>query len=81
MAAWASLKYHGESLGVPAMSNTADVFLCFWLMGHYAAVHLHDLQLNGWLLVLLVSLAVWRGALWLHTHPEVAIRALLWQAA
>ena len=80
-AAWCVLKFYGQTLALPAMSNTADVFMCFWLMFHYSVTHLRDLEFSGWVLVLMLSATVWRIALWLHTHPEYMVRAMLWQAA
>jgi len=55
--------------GLPGMSNTATVFLVLWLMEKYADLHLES-EWNGWVLVLALSVTVWRSALWLHSRPE-----------
>jgi hypothetical protein len=55
--------------GLPGMANTASVFLVLWSMEKYADLHLEQ-QWNGWVLVLAVSVAAWRAALWLHCRPD-----------
>jgi hypothetical protein len=55
--------------GLPGMANTATVFLVLWLVEKYADVHLES-EWNGWVLVLVLSVAAWRGALWLHSRPQ-----------
>ena len=58
----------GAALDLPGMANTATIFAVFWAMYHYASFHV-EAKWSGWVLVLAASVAAWRGALWLHTHP------------
>ena len=76
LVAYLVLKFFGGALSLPGMSNTADVFLVFWAMGTYSIVHTVGLKWNGWALVLLLSVTVWRLALWLNTHPEAVMHLM-----
>ena len=53
---------------LPGLANTAVTFTVLWLVEKYAELHL-EAQWNGWVLLLLVSLIAYKGALWLHNHP------------
>ena len=55
--------------GLAGMANTATVFLVLWLVEKYADFHV-ELDWNVWVLVLVLSVAAWRGALWLHSRPQ-----------
>lgn len=69
----------GTAFDLPGMANTAAVFAVFWLLYHYASFHV-EAKWSGWVLVFVASLAAWRGALWLHTHPGF-VAACFTQAA
>lgn len=58
----------GGVCGVPGLANTAVTFTVLWLVEKYAELHL-EAQWNGWVLLLLISLIAYKGALWLHNHP------------
>lgn len=55
--------------GLPGMANTATVFMVLWLVEKYADFHVTSAW-NGWVLVLVLSVATWRGALRLHSSPD-----------
>ena len=60
----------GLTSGLDGVSNTATVFLVLFLVDKYAEFHM-DMEWSGWVLVLLMSLIMWRSALWLHAHPGI----------
>ena len=55
--------------GAPGLTNTAVTFGVLWALEKYTELH-QEQGWNGWLLVLCVSLAVYRASLWLHDRPE-----------
>ena len=63
-----ALNCAGQTLGLVGMANTSTTFTCLWLLDKYADFHM-EMKWNGWVLLLLMSCAVWRASLWLHTHP------------
>lgn len=58
----------GQTLGLIGMTNAATTFTCLFVLEKYVDFHT-DSRWNGWVLVLLVSLAAWKGSLWLHENP------------
>uniref|UniRef100_A0A0G4I0G0 Uncharacterized protein n=1 Tax=Chromera velia CCMP2878 TaxID=1169474 RepID=A0A0G4I0G0_9ALVE len=62
--------FFGNVLGLEGLRNSALVFGVLWIVEKYCELHT-KLKLNGWFLILSLSLVLWRGALWLHQHPDV----------
>eukprot|EP00040_Diaphanoeca_grandis_P031858 m.191558 g.191558 ORF g.191558 m.191558 type:complete len:650 (-) comp32436_c0_seq1:130-2079(-) len=63
----------GEALALTGMYNTAWVMLFFYATMQYSYFHRTIVRWNVWVLVLVISLTVWRAALWLHTHPGFVV--------
>ena len=58
----------GRTFGLVGMANASTTFACLFILEKYAEFHT-DQGWNGWVLMLLVSLAAWCGSLWLHENP------------
>ena len=61
----------GRVLGMPGLTNVATSFGALWAAEKW--VELSQLDVNFFVLVLGGSVATWRGALWLHAHPEFVV--------
>jgi hypothetical protein len=59
----------GLVLGLVGLTNTSCVFFVLWLVHKYGEFH-REVGWNGWVLLLLLSLLAWRGALFLHVNPQ-----------
>lgn len=59
----------GATSRMPGLYNTAATFLLLWIGEKYCELHL-EAKWNGWLLVLVASVALYRAALAMHDHPE-----------
>ena len=59
----------GPVMGLAGMTNAANTFAVLYVVDKYAEYHLSR-EWNGWVLVLLVSVAVWQGSLFLSQHPQ-----------
>ena len=59
----------GPVLGLEGMTNAANTFAVLYVLNKYAEFHLSS-DWNGWVLVLLVSVIVWQGSLFLSQHPQ-----------
>eukprot|EP00756_Hemistasia_phaeocysticola_P025073 Hpha_TRINITY_DN15987_c2_g1::TRINITY_DN15987_c2_g1_i1::g.72297::m.72297 len=64
--------FWGNLFAIPSLTNTAYVFVVMYLVEKYTEIHI-DLGLNGWVLVLALSLLVWRVSLYLHVHPDIIV--------
>lgn len=64
--------YTGLVLGLPGLANTAILFAVLYGMERYRDLHMTN-DWNLWVLFLMGSLVLWRGSLWLHTHPEFVV--------
>jgi len=62
----------GYSYGMAGMANTAITFLVLWVMEKYCEAHYYN-EWNGWVLVLLGSIALYGIAMWLHGHPDFVV--------
>ena len=51
------------------MANASTTFTVLYLLDKYAEFHV-EMRWNGWVLMLLLSLAAWRCSLFLHSHPQ-----------
>jgi len=58
----------GWVCGAAGLANTACTFTALWVMEKYAELHM-EARWNGWVLLLLMSLCAYKGALWLHANP------------
>ena len=58
----------GHTFGLVGMANTATTFAVLWIVEKYGEFHLENAW-NGWVLLLMLSVAAWRGSLYLHAHP------------
>lgn len=68
--------FFGMMLDLSGMYNTACVFGVLWVVYHYSYFHLMERKWDGWILVLIISLIMWRLALWLHLHPNFIIACI-----
>jgi hypothetical protein len=59
----------GHMLGMPGLANTATTFGVLYTMQKWSEVHLELGKWNGWVLVLALSCATYKCALWLNLHP------------
>jgi len=59
----------GNTFGMQGLANTATTFLVMFVMEKYVEVHVEK-HWNVWVMVLLLSLAMYKAALYLHLHPE-----------
>ena len=62
----------GLILGLESITNVSRTYWCIWILFQYSDFHLR-LKFNGWILMLLLSMFVWRVSLWLHMHPKFII--------
>jgi len=58
----------GWVCGALGLANTATTFTCLWILEKYTEVHM-EAKWNGWVLLLLLSLCAYKGALHLHANP------------
>lgn len=65
----AASMFLGPVLALEGMTNAANTFAILYALDKYAEFHLSR-DWNGWVLVLLVSVAVWQGSLFLTQHPQ-----------
>ena len=72
-----SLLWAQNTVGLLGMANTTTTFFVLWCLEKYSDFHL-DQRWNGWVLLLLLSLAAWRGSLWLHAHPGHIVSMFAW---
>ena len=61
--------FMGNVLGLQGSANAATTFAVLFAVDKYAEFHCAQ-EWNGWVLVLLLSLAAWQGSLWLMQHPQ-----------
>lgn len=59
----------GDTFQMRGMANTGKTFAALWLLRLYGEMHDY-LNWNGWLLILVLSVAMWQISLYLHGHPE-----------
>ena len=59
----------GQVLAMPGMANVAITYTILTLTMKYGRFHLQN-RYNSWVLILIVSISVWRLSLFLHMHPE-----------
>ena len=59
----------GPVLGLAGMTNAANTFAVLYLLEKYAEFHMKR-SWNGWVLVLVLSLAAWQGSLYLSQNPQ-----------
>ena len=69
--------FAGHVSGMHGLANTSTVFCVLWSVEKWVELHL-DLRWNGWLLMLLLSLIMYKAALWLHDHPEFVVSCFGW---
>merc|ERR1711907_135969 len=62
----------GHTCGLMGMANTATTFAVLYALELYSEFHV-ERGWNGWVLILMISLAAWRGSLWLHAHPSYIV--------
>lgn len=60
--------YVGNVFTMNGLGNTATTFLVLWMLEKYAELHF-ELNLNIWLLILIMSGIMYKMALWLHANP------------
>eukprot|EP00466_Bigelowiella_natans_P012440 jgi/Bigna1/85759/estExt_fgenesh1_pg.C_60033 len=65
----------GEALDLEGLRNTSMVFGAVYLLTKYSELHL-ELNLNGWLLMLISSAIMWRISLWFHENPRMFVSLL-----
>jgi len=61
--------FFGNTFGMNGMANTGKTFAGLWIMRLYSELHDH-LKLNGWLLMLVLSMFTWQASLYLHENPN-----------
>lgn len=64
------------------MANVATTFTALYILDKYAEWHFFQCRGNAWILLLLVSVAVWQGSLYLHNNPAFVaslFNAYQWQ--
>lgn len=54
--------------GQEGLANTACTFVVLWTAEKYGELHC-EAKWNGWVLLLVMSIATYRAALWMHDHP------------
>jgi len=54
--------------GQEGLANTACTFVVLWTAEKYGELHC-EAKWNGWVLLLVMSIAAYRAALWMHDHP------------
>mmetsp|Transcript_16550 Transcript_16550/g.46710 ORF Transcript_16550/g.46710 Transcript_16550/m.46710 type:complete len:629 (-) Transcript_16550:71-1957(-) len=59
----------GNLYGLAAMTNTSYVFAVMYLLEKYLEFHT-EWKFNGWILLLILSVLLYKGSFFLHTHPE-----------
>jgi hypothetical protein len=62
----------GSVYGIPALANTATVFAVLWVEAKTVDFGLWS-GANVTFMVFATSLAAWRAALYLHTHPSLVV--------
>eukprot|EP00039_Didymoeca_costata_P014602 m.237652 g.237652 ORF g.237652 m.237652 type:complete len:106 (-) comp16057_c0_seq35:1580-1897(-) len=70
-----ALQFAGSVLSIESMTNVSRVFFVIGSLEKYAELHT-ELKWNGWVLMLIISLCLWRGALYLHSNPEILVGML-----
>lgn len=65
-------QFVGQVLGVQSMANVSITFTVIWALQKYTEIHI-GARWNMWLLVLILSLVIWRSSLYLHAHPEYVV--------
>ena len=68
MAAASCAMYCGNVYGMQGLSNTATTFFVLWLMEKYCELHISQ-EWNVWVMVLLLSITMYKLALGLHEYP------------
>jgi len=61
--------FAGNTFGMQGLANTATTFLVMFIVEKYVEVHVEK-HWNVWVMVLLLSLAMYKAALYLHLHPD-----------
>jgi hypothetical protein len=54
------------------IANTSITYAIIWLLIMYGNFHLKS-ELNPWVLLLLVSLFIWKISFYLHSHPDFVL--------
>ena len=62
----------GNVFQIDGLTNTAIVYLVLYLMEKYSELHL-ECRWNGWILVFLFSIVLYKTALYLHANPDFVI--------
>jgi hypothetical protein len=63
-----ALLFIGNVFVMVGLTNSALTFAVLWLVEKYGEIH-SEFGWNPWIAILLVSVLLWRIALFLHTHP------------
>ncbi len=63
-----AFQYVGHVYHLTGMANVASVFVALYFAEKYVDIH-QSLKLSPWVLIFVLSVAAWRGSLYLHSHP------------
>ena len=58
------------------LRNVSITFFVLYVLEKYVELH-QELRWNGWVLILLISTAMYKAALWLHRNPVFVVNAML----
>jgi len=69
IASLLSFNLVGHIFSIPGMATVSITYTVLFVLMSYGRFHLVN-NYNIWILVLIVSISVWRASLFLHLHPE-----------